>query len=76
LGMPYETARDAYAPYDRLDHVEQAMRDDVVSLAKQCHDEGRVLWVLVDNKAEGCAPLTIRGITQQLVDAFGAPTSG
>jgi hypothetical protein len=65
-GVGYEAAREAYAPFDRLQAVDEPMREDVSSLWKACRDTGRKLTVIVNNKAEGCSPLTVRALLQRL----------
>jgi uncharacterized protein YecE (DUF72 family) len=63
----YEDAKAAFAPFDRIVIPQPGMRRDVAELSVRCADEGRVLTVLVGNKAEGCAPLTVRGIAEGIV---------
>jgi hypothetical protein len=45
------------------------MRGQVVSLARKAIDSGIPISVLVNNKAEGCAPLTIRALAEILADS-------
>jgi uncharacterized protein YecE (DUF72 family) len=68
-GVGYEEAREAYAPFDRLQAVDEAMRDDVVALAHACAETDRTLYVIVNNKAEGCSPLTVRALLERLASA-------
>ena len=65
-GVGYEAARDAYAPFNRLHAPDEAMRDDVVALVRRCVEEGRDVYVLVNNKAEGSSPLTVRALLERL----------
>ena len=65
-GLGYEEAREAYAPFDRLQAVDEPMRDDVVALWKACRAAGRSLSIIVNNKAEGSSPLTVRALLQRL----------
>jgi hypothetical protein len=45
------------------------MREQVVSLARLAIDAAIPVYVLVNNKAEGCAPLTIRALAEMLADS-------
>jgi uncharacterized protein YecE (DUF72 family) len=66
-GTRYEAMREAYAPFDRIVRAQDEMRDDVVRLAEACERAGASgLFVLVNNKAEGCAPLTVRALAERL----------
>jgi uncharacterized protein YecE (DUF72 family) len=66
-GVRYEDAKAAFKPFDRIVTPQPGMRRDVADLASRCADEGRVLTVIVGNKAEGCAPKTVRGIAELIV---------
>ncbi|MEW5741539.1 MAG: DUF72 domain-containing protein [Myxococcota bacterium] len=65
-GVGYEEAREAFAPFDRIQAPDEAMRADVVGLWKACRAAGRRLTVIVNNKAEGSSPLTIRALLERL----------
>lgn len=66
-GGDYEELETRYAPFDRIHRVDAPMREGVVQLAERCRIEGRELSVLVSNKVEGCAPLTIKGDRKSVV---------
>ncbi len=68
----YEDRKKELAPFDRLASPQPAMREDVVSLVREaaerlCDD----VYVLVNNKAEGSAPLTVRALADEIATAFG-----
>ncbi|MEX5215319.1 MAG: DUF72 domain-containing protein [Nitrospiraceae bacterium] len=63
LGLAYAEAVDRFAPYNRLVLPQPRMRQDTVTLIRQAQSERRSVYVLVNNRAEGNAPMTI----QQLV---------
>ncbi len=65
-GTDYEELETRYAPFDRLHQVDEAMRADTAALAARCAAEGRELSVLVSNKVEGSAPLTVKGLAGRL----------
>lgn len=68
-GVGYEQAREAFAPFDRLQAIDEDMRADVVSLWKACRAAGRRLTIIVNNKAEGSSPLTVRALLERLTSA-------
>lgn len=70
LGLVYEEAVERYAPYDRIVQPQPRMRQDTVGLVKQAVADGRSSYVLVNNRSEGCSPLTV----QALLEALAIPT--
>lgn len=63
----YETKKAELAPFDRVVEPQPEMRDDVLHILRaaeeaDCDDA----FVLVNNKAEGSAPLTIRALATAL----------
>jgi uncharacterized protein YecE (DUF72 family) len=68
-GMGYEEAREAYAPFDKLQAVDEAMREDTLALWRACRAAGRSLIIIVNNKAEGSSPLTVRALLERLSSA-------
>lgn len=54
-GFAYETARDRYAPFDRLVDEDEPTR---AAIARQCAAAGIPSFVIINNKAEGSAPLS------------------
>jgi len=44
------------------------IRGETVQLARQAVSEGRHAYVLVNNRAEGNAPLTVEALTEMLRD--------
>lgn len=65
-GVPYEQAVGRFRPYDRMQAPREDMRCDVVRLIRQVTEAGADAFVLVNNRAEGCAPLTIRALAEEL----------
>jgi len=65
-GVPYEQAVARFRPYDRLQAPRPDMRRDVVQLIRHVTEAGADAFVLVNNRAEGCAPLTIRALAKEL----------
>ncbi len=65
-GKGYEAQREAFEPFAHLQATDTQMRQDVCALILRCQAEQKRTYVLVGNKAEGCSPLTVRGILRQL----------
>jgi uncharacterized protein YecE (DUF72 family) len=68
-GTTYDERREEMMPFSRLTDVNPDMRKEVVSLARMATDSGIPVSVLVNNKAEGCSPLTIRALAEMLADS-------
>jgi uncharacterized protein YecE (DUF72 family) len=66
LKMTYEAAKKRAAPYDKIVRELPEMRRDTLKLVRQATSEGRSVYVLVNNRAEGNAPLTIQAIVDRL----------
>jgi uncharacterized protein YecE (DUF72 family) len=71
FGLAYEKAVERYKPYDRIVQLQPRMRQETVVLARQALSEGKSTYVLVNNRSEGCSPLTI----QALVETMNGTTS-
>ncbi len=66
-GQAYEAAVERYRPFDRLVDVDDATRD---AIAAVCRGAGRrPAYVIVNNKAEGSAPESIRRLVEALSGA-------
>jgi uncharacterized protein YecE (DUF72 family) len=61
----YEQRKRDLSPFDRVLDPQPQMRDDVIELARRVGELGHVLFVLVNNKAEGSAPLTIKALAER-----------
>jgi len=66
LGLAYEKAVERYAPYNRIIQRQPRMRKDTVDLVTQATDRGVSTYVLVNNRSEGCSPMTVQEILDQL----------
>ena len=65
-GNRYEERREALAPFNRLSEPDEGMRREVAALALTAAAKNRPVYILVNNKAEGCSPLTIRALAEIL----------
>jgi len=63
-GTSYDDRREEFLPFDRIVDANPEMRRQVVSVVRAA--KARDVFVLVNNKAEGCAPATIRALAEEL----------
>ncbi len=70
-GQRYAQARERWAPFDRLQAPDPATRQALARVARATLDAGRQVTLIINNKAEGCAPLSVLALAQLLA---GAPT--
>jgi len=66
LGMSYEAAKKRAAPYTKIVEELPQMRRETVQLVRQALGAGLRSYVLVNNRAEGNAPLTVEGLVGML----------
>ena len=66
-GTRYEARRDDFRPFNRIVDQDDRLRRDVTRLITDAAGRQQPVYVLVNNKAEGSAPLTIRALAEQLV---------
>ncbi len=70
-GARYEEQRAEFAPFDRIVRAQPGMRADVVDLARECAALGpKEMFVLINNKAEGSAPLTAFALAEAIARVF------
>jgi hypothetical protein len=66
LKMSYEAAKKRAEPYTKIVEALPQMRRETVQLARQAVREGRHAYVLVNNRCEGNAPMTVQGLSEML----------
>ncbi len=66
LNMPYEVAKKRASPYNKIVGELPQMRKETVTLIKQAVGENRRAYVLVNNRLEGNAPLTVQALVRYL----------
>ena len=66
LKMSYEAAKKRAEPYTKIVEELPEMRRDAVELVKKAEGEKRQVYVLVNNRSEGNAPLTIQALRNAL----------
>jgi len=67
-GRTYNEAVDAFAPYDRIREPNPKLRRDLVRLVEAAVKTRIPAYILVNNRAEGSAPLTIAAVAELLGD--------
>lgn len=77
-GTTYEGAVEAFQPYDRIQAPSPQLRQDVADVIATARERKARAFIFVNNRAEGCAPLTIAAIAAQAGVAVptDAPTPG
>jgi uncharacterized protein YecE (DUF72 family) len=71
-GKWYEDQKQIFAPFDKLREVDDEMRRDVLEIIRRAATGNREAFLLVNNKAEGSAPLTLERLARAIVDPGGA----
>ena len=70
-GRTYSEAVDAFAPYDRIQDRNPQLRHDIARLIRQAQALRIPAYVLVNNRAEGSAPITIAAVAELLAGSEG-----
>jgi uncharacterized protein YecE (DUF72 family) len=65
-GRTYDEAVDAFAPYDRIREPNLKLRRDLVRLVQTAVQSRIPAYILVNNRTEGSAPLTIAAVAELL----------
>jgi uncharacterized protein YecE (DUF72 family) len=65
--LGYEAARDRYLPFNRLVDADPASRTTIAALCLEAVAADRPAFVIVNNKAEGSAPLSVAKLAEQIV---------
>ena len=68
-GRTYDEAVDAFAPYDRIQDPSPDLRNDLVRLIETAIRTRIPAYLLVNNRAEGSAPLTVAEVLRMLPSA-------
>ena len=68
-GRSYDEAVDAFAPYDRIQDPSPPLRHDLVRLIETAVRTRIPAYLLVNNRAEGSAPLTVAEVLRMLPGA-------
>jgi uncharacterized protein YecE (DUF72 family) len=66
-GRAYDEAKELYAPFDRLVDEDAATRNEIARLCSAQAKAGQAAFVIVNNKAEGSAPLSVIKLAEGIV---------
>lgn len=66
-GQRYAQAKDAWAPFDRLQAPDEATREALARVIAGTLAAGETAWVTINNKAEGSAPLSVLALAQAVL---------
>jgi len=65
--LRYEDAKQRYAPFNRLCEEDPGTRAALAEVCAAALGAGQAVHVVANNKAEGCAPLTILELAREIV---------
>lgn len=65
-GLRYQEAREQYAPFDRIVRPDPVAHEEVAALIQKAAQVRLPAFVIVNNKAEGCSPLTLFRLAERL----------
>ena len=74
-GTWYEDQRERFTPFDRIVDPDPVMRSDVADIVACAARAARPAYVLVNNKAEGSAPLTAAALAALVVERLSGATT-
>jgi uncharacterized protein YecE (DUF72 family) len=66
LGLDYEKAVELMSPYNSIKKENDRMRQDGVQLVKRALERKKDAFILVNNRSEGCSPMTIDAIAKMI----------
>jgi uncharacterized protein YecE (DUF72 family) len=74
--MTYGEARDLLAPFERIQAADPYHREILARVAVASGDAGRPTFIIVNNKAEGCAPASIEALAARVGERLEAREMG
>ena len=73
-GFLYQAAKQRYEPFDKIVDEDVETRRILAGMAAKAFKAKRKVWITVNNKAEGSAPLSILKLAEEIASALDAPT--
>jgi hypothetical protein len=70
-GLEYEQARQRYEPFDRVVDEDTASRSRIAAHCVAAAKAGRCAYVIINNKAEGSAPLSAFTLAAAIAGMLG-----
>lgn len=71
--LRYEAARERYAPFDRIVDADPHTCQSIAALVRRACGQGLPAYVVVNNKAEGSAPLSVVRLARELAHDDDVP---
>ncbi len=71
--LSYQAGKRAFKPFDRLRSEDPAVRSVLANAMRSATAQGNDVFVVANNKAEGCAPLTLVKLAQEVLEPKGEP---
>lgn len=71
-GFLYQAAKQRYDPFDKIVDEDVETRRILARMAATAFKAGRKVWITVNNKAEGSAPLSILKLADEISTALAA----
>ncbi len=65
-GLAYQEAKDLYAPFNKLVEEDLPTRQALAELAHTTATRGRNVFITINNKAEGSAPLSVEALARAI----------
>lgn len=69
-GHRYADRVAAWSPFDHLHQVDGAHRQEVVELVMEALRRALPVYIIINNKFEGCSPLSVKGLAQEIAAAL------
>lgn len=69
-GFLYQAAKQRYEPFDRLVDQDPQTRQVLARMAARAFKAGQKVWITANNKAEGCAPLSVLELAREIAKAL------
>lgn len=75
-GRGYQAAVDAFAPFDRIREPDPEVRADLVRLIEVAERLRLPAYLIVNNRLEGCSPLTIEAVAEMWAGRLASDMDG
>lgn len=70
IGMSYDATVKKFEPYDKIMNPLPEMRADVMKLVEIAVKSKKIAYILINNRAEGCAPQTIVELQKMIQNLY------
>ena len=73
--LGYEEAKGDFSPFNAMKSPDPSRRERLAHLIARALQAGRTVYATANNKAEGCAPLSMRALLDQVIELHGIEPS-